>query len=76
MSSLPPSNIPTISDWLRSQRSLVEAEKQLAQLAERYAAGQATLDELNELHEIVRAQRALAEAVLQAVLKQRPIADS
>jgi hypothetical protein len=73
MSSLPPGNLPTIADWLRAQRALLEAEKRLADMAEQYANGQVTLEELDRMHETVLAQRALTEAVLARVMsRHRP----
>lgn len=73
MSSLPPGDLPTISDWLRAQRALLDAEKRLADMAEQYAHGQVTLQELDEMHESVLAQRALTDAVLARVMsRHRP----
>jgi hypothetical protein len=61
----------TINDWLKAHKALLDAERALADLADRYAKGKVTKQELDEAHESLIALRALVEAVLQKALSRR-----
>jgi hypothetical protein len=68
MSSLPPTPPKTFDDWLRAHRALLDAEKHLGNTAEKYAAGKATVEELDEANNIVNALRELVQTVFQEVI--------
>jgi hypothetical protein len=55
----------TFNDWLRAHRALLDAEKRLAELAERYARGEVSKQKLDTAHELVVGQRELVEVVFQ-----------
>ena len=59
------SEAPAVRDWLKLHETLLEAERELAAKAERYARGEIDVQELDQASEKTVALRELSLAVLE-----------
>ncbi len=65
---MPPAPPPTMEDWLKAHKVLLDEERKLSDLALAVSQLEATQQELDEQHEKVLGMRSLVEAVLSKVL--------
>ncbi|HEX2547707.1 MAG TPA: hypothetical protein VHL79_22680 [Ramlibacter sp.] len=62
-------NNTTLQDWLRAHDALVEAERNFAVLTTEFAAGRVSQQDLDAAWHLLRAQRALCDAVFQKAVQ-------